>query len=328
MIKLTKHIFSLVALAIIATSCLPDPIPIHIEEAESKLVISSQVIPDENMIVSVTRSIGALDYSSNDESITGIPTDLIEKILVDNAIVTITYEGITDTLKPIFDQPGFYFSVETPQYKNNLYELYVYDPKTTDTVTSKAIMLDQVRLDNIEANKEFFDGYEKMNVTYSFTDPVDEANWYMVNIIAPNTAAQDTNMDNINSFFAGDDRFLTETIFFSDKIIENGSYTATEELYYWESDTVIVTISNISEGYFWFLHASQRNDNFIATFLNDPSTYPTNIEGGYGFFFTHYPDFKAWDIAADEEISIDDILADSVANSFTDLFRGGGFAFN
>lgn len=293
--KTLRNIFIAISITLSFNSCLPEPIPIELDETESKLVISSQLIPEEIMIVIVTRSISALDYSQEDGAIS---SELLNEILVDGALVTITYDGIVDTLQEVVGIPGLYASASTPQIINTVYKLYVYDPATGDTVTSQAAMLRQITMDSVSAKREVLEETEKVIIDYSFTDPVDEENWYMINFISLNENAGE---QTVNPFLE-EEKILTESIFFSDKIIENGMYNGVEEIYYWTSDTIVVTISNISKEYFNFLNSSKRNDNFLSGLLNDPQTYPTNINGGYGFFITHFPDVHILEVKQEDGV--------------------------
>jgi hypothetical protein len=52
---------------------------------------------------------------------------------------------------------------------------------------------------------------------------------------------------------------------------------------------VIVTLSNVSKGYFDYLSARQRGGSGFAGALGEPITYPSNIVNGYGYFSSHYP---------------------------------------
>jgi len=213
--KTIKHILLTIIAAFSLLSCLPDPIDIEIEEAESKLVISSQIIPDQVMIISVSRSIGALDYSVENG---GNSIELLNELLVSNAFVTVTHDDIVDTLTMIANLPGFYVSTNTVQNINSVYDLFVYDPESKDTVRSQAIMLQKVPMDSVKVTKQIDNTIEHLLVDYSFTDPVDEENWYMINFISVNN---NIDTSGINPFVQ-EDKVLTESVIFSDKIIENG----------------------------------------------------------------------------------------------------------
>ena len=51
-------------------------------------------------------------------------------------------------------------------------------------------------------------------------------------------------------------------------------------------------MSNISPEYYKYL--SIRNDNRynLAGFASEPLNYPTNVQGGYGYFNLHVPDVR------------------------------------
>ncbi|HEX8549775.1 MAG TPA: DUF4249 family protein, partial [Cytophagaceae bacterium] len=50
-------------------------------------------------------------------------------------------------------------------------------------------------------------------------------------------------------------------------------------------DSLVFSFANISEGYYKFLKAGPSgSQDILTTSLSEPFNYPTNIEGGYGFF--------------------------------------------
>jgi hypothetical protein len=46
-------------------SCEPKPIDIDVKPAEARLVVSSQIVPQKNMIIALTKSFSPLDPISN-----------------------------------------------------------------------------------------------------------------------------------------------------------------------------------------------------------------------------------------------------------------------
>ena len=279
-----KNLLYIITIGLLSASCVPDPIDIKIDEAPTKLVVSSQVIPSSIMIVTVSKSFGALSYSSEEED--SLSQELIDQLLVDSANVTISYDGITEQLFPISNTPGVYWSFTTPQILNTTYTLNVYDPETDLTVSSSAEMLAQVELDTTYGVKDNSTSFEKIVMSYQFTDPSSEANWYMLNFYAQNN-------DSVQSGSPfNNEEIPTQTLLLSDQTFGSSAVSGTVDLFDWPNDTVFVSLSNISQDYFDYLSARQKSGNLFTDIVKEPITYPSNIEGGYGYFTTHFPDVR------------------------------------
>jgi len=271
------------SLTVALTSCQPKPLKVDLEQAETKLVISSQLIPNSVMIVTVSKSFAALDQT-NEKDTTG--NDLLNQILVSNAQVTITYEGIEEPLFAIPNLNGFYASINVPQKLNVEYKLKVYDPETNLQITSTETMLKQIPFDSVSASKGIDTSSNNVLLEYSFTDPADKINYYMVNIYA---TSKDTSQ--VNSPFEKNTAEQV-TILLSDVAFNGEKFEGERTLYNWTTDTIVSSLSNISEGYFNYLSARKRGGNMISSLMGEPINYPTNIVGGYGFFTTHFPDIR------------------------------------
>ncbi len=278
-------IYLLASLIIVLYSCRPKPIDIKIDEEPQKLVISSQVIPNDIMIVTVSKSFGSLAYSEENGDIAS--TDIINELLVQDALVIISYNDVTDTLHSIEDLPGIYISIETPQYLNANYNLFVHDSQTGETVTSLTNMLEQVTFNSVSAIASSSQSFDVVTVNYDFTDPENEENWYMVNFYTQSNSSVEN-----GSPFSTNSSIPTETVLLSDRTFENSTYIGNHDLFDWNQDTVLVSISNINEDYYDYLTIRQRSGNLFTDLVKEPINYPTNVLGGYGFFTAHFPDLK------------------------------------
>ena len=287
--NILKHISILFSLMIIITSCQPKPLEIELEQAEVKLVISSQIIPNSVMIVSVSKSFAALDYAE-DYDTTDNSLAMIDKIMVKNAKITVSYNGVVDELFPIPEIPGFYASMTTPQYINTEYTLEVYDPKTKLSVSSKSKMLENVPFNSITATRGTGSDSSNIHIKLSFTDNGAEKNWYMLNFYTPS-------VDTINSGSLFQNTPENEaTVLLSDIDFNGTVFTGEQTMFYWNSDTIVASISNISKEYFDYLDARRRGGKLFSTLFKEPINYPTNVKNGYGFFTTHYPDVQVLEV--------------------------------
>lgn len=266
-------------------NCRPKSIDIDLPQAEKKLVISSQVIPGSIMVVTVSRSLDTRGFNIDEDSLS---QNVLNQLLVDSGTVTISYNGISDTLFSAPGVPGVFLSVTTPQILNTTYNLYAKDYNTGMEVTASAFMLPQVVLNNASAIKDTSGEFDVTTVSYDFTDPQGEDNWYMVNFYAQKDSSSVGGGFNLNE----NDNVLKETIILTDKDFSTANYSDTYLLRDWNQDTIAVSISNISKGYYDYLSARLRSGGLFTSITREPVNHPTNIIGGYGFFTTHKPSIK------------------------------------
>ncbi len=273
------NILFFIAILFTMQACLPEALPSDVEQAESKLVISSQVIPNNFMVITVSRSFSALEGNNSQ-------TD-IDQYLVQNALVVLSYNGITDTLRKIENTPGVYFSTFKLEDENQQFNLYVYDSLSGNSVTSTSKMLERVDLETIEISakptESLLDTIYELNAT--FTD-IDSENWYVLNVINTDKVGE-------SSVFSLEGESTTYTMLISDKLYDTQKIEVSEEIIGFEMpDTALVMFSNISEDYFRYLDARKRGGSILASLTGEPVNHPSNVVGGYGFFNTHNPSIR------------------------------------
>src|SRR5688572_26179878 len=82
----------LLLISYILTSCLPDPLEVHnIPAVKPQIVVSSQIISDQALVILLTKTVGALEASDDSD-----PEELIAQIAVNDAVATITGPAGTD----------------------------------------------------------------------------------------------------------------------------------------------------------------------------------------------------------------------------------------
>lgn len=263
---------------IMMTSCIPDPLPVDsIPQLHSKIVVSSQVTSNQSVIIFLTKSIGALD-ASDDTDI----EDLLDLITINDATVVIKNNTATYTLD--FVGEGVYSGTSIPLTEGVEYELVVTSP-SMGTATSTTTVKGQVRFESLEGN--IYDtGYDTLaHLRYSFRDPAGE-NFYMINV------------QRITSEYEPED-FLNPRIFTNllrDNLFSQQLHTDELKVFggrdYVPGDTLGVFLSNISEDYHDFIEVRLDSRYNFADFLGEPANYPTNVEGGLGFFNLYIPDVR------------------------------------
>lgn len=281
-------LFKFLVLFLLLSACLPKPIDIDIEPYQPKLVVSSQIIPGRVMIVALTKSFSALSNSTEADT---VPATFLDSILVSDAIVTVNYLGNTDTLFMI--TPGIYASINTLQYSYGVYTLSAKDPASGLEITATSTLLPKVDFDTAYPVITRAVGDTSIKVKFEFDD-LPEKNWYAINYYVKRNG---TGID-INSIFsAGSNKVLTELELLSDLTFSDSHYTGETTLSgIGFTDTIAVSIANISEGYFEFLTAYKRAGGLFNQLTGEPVNYTSNVIGGHGYFNTHYPDIRVFDL--------------------------------
>lgn len=293
-----KYIFGAFSLLFIFSlgSCRPEPLEIDIPLQEPQTVVFSQVIPGEFMTIALTKSISALDFSEEEGD--SLNQDLLNSLLETEATVTISYRDVTDTLFEIPSNSssmgtGVYVSLQTPQYINEEYTLNV-TTKDGRKLSSKSMMLPMVEFAEVTPIIKKTAEDTLVTVNFKFED-LPENNWYMLNFYT-NGGGEEDGID-LNSFFSSGSNVLKKTELLNDISFNGTTYEGTVELPdIAPTDSLVVTLSNINETYYQFLDIRKTSSNFFTELTKEPVTSPTNIEGGLGFFNTHFPDIKFYDL--------------------------------
>jgi hypothetical protein len=279
------------ALALALHACIPDPVEIEIPQAEPKLVVASQMLPGNFLLVNVSRSFGALEYSQ-DQSDT-LSDDLLERILADSARVVLSWPGGRDTLLGV--GAGTYIG-GSELIPDETYTLEVFDSLSGASVSAIASVLPPVALDSVRWRYNIqeiafgdstFRRDTLIDLIIQFTDPAGP-HAYMLNayrVRIPDSTAL-TNLFNTGSGIP--------TIALNDRLFSSPVYRDTITYAEFEpGDTLAVALSSISQTYYDFLTARQRSGTSIfALLLREPISFPTNIQGGYGFFNLHLPSIR------------------------------------
>lgn len=278
---------ALCAIGIISIlSCIPEEVLIEVTPAEPQIVISSQILPGDIMVVFVTRSFSALEGNENTLS-----DDFLDKIVVENADVTLTFNGQTETLDPIEDVSGIYVSDIGLNFGDSKIRLDVTDPQTGQQVHATTMALPRITPDSVAFLEEIVGNDTTHSIYYSFTDPPATDNWFVLNTFDPRGFVDGVS-NNPLSFLGGDNGTFYEELI-SDQQFDEPVFEKTIKLENpIQSDTIAFLFSNISEGYFRFLDSRQRTGGIISSATSEPINHPTNVVGGLGYFNAQNPSIK------------------------------------
>lgn len=261
-------------------SCLPEPLELdNVPELKPQIVVASQIVPEEGLVVLLTRTFGALDASENSD-----PEMLFNQIAINDALVILTGPGGMDTLQLI--ENGFYGGVPIALIEGARYDLFVRSVSLGE-VTASTEVQSRVRFENVEAElyyNEFDDTLA--HITYSLNDPK-ENNWYMVNVQSVERESYLENLINPRE----------HTYLFYDSIFNGENYVDQFLVFrrdYQPGDTIAVSLSNIGKAYYDFMKLRMDNRYNFIEFISEPVDYPTNVVGGKGFFNLYVPDIRTF----------------------------------
>jgi hypothetical protein len=268
-------------LLLLLPSCMPDPLEVkNIPHVKSEIVVSTQMLEDETILVLLTKTFGALEVTDNSN-----PVRLIEQIAVRDATVTISGPDGSYNLDDF--GYGVYGGVGIPFVDGETYELHV-SSETLGEVYASAMLKRKVPFNDVNADL-YYDEYGDTlaHLTYSISDP-NEKNWYMLGV-------QEIHREHIINNFINprshtelfDDQDSSEQINYLDQ------YRVIPRVYE-PGDTIVVSLSNISEEYYEFMKLRLDNRFSFMEFLGEPIHYPSNVVGGKGFFNLNVPDFQVF----------------------------------
>jgi hypothetical protein len=274
-----KKEWMMIAGAFLLSRCVPDPLDVkNVPVLQPHIVVSSQVIPGQSIAVLLTKSIGALEAGSSTDAQT-----LLNEIVINDASVTISYQGKTDTLQ--FISTGVYGSVTTPLIAGEEYRLMVSSP-SMGSVSASTFMKPQVKFESVDAHLYVTGNDTLAKVNYTFNDPPGK-NWYMIDVQRFRSRQDLTQQLNPRIFI----KIQTDDSF--DGLSRHDSLTVPFRRFS-EGDTVAVVLANISEEYYHYLSVSLDNRNSVSALVSEPLNLPTNVQNGYGYFNMHFPDVRVF----------------------------------
>ncbi len=262
-------------------------VPLEVEPAEEKMSLSSLLIGDEGILVSVSKSFSALSGTS----LAQIQENPIDALFVSRGTIQFKSNGNTILGEKFEDVPGFYFADFSAYTLGDSLEISVYDSVSTQQIKARTKIMSSVAIDSVQFRSV------KENILLDtlkvyLTDPVTtQINYFVVHIYRSSSFLNILN--NNDSLLVQSDSLVQIESIFSDIGIDSTilirSYTIEKNP---SNDTLIAVLSHIEEGYFRFLDARKRNENGGGGIFNEPINFPSNVENGYGYFSAHNPAYK------------------------------------
>tara|TARA_B100001173_G_C15998847_1_gene552503 strand:- start:197 stop:1069 length:873 start_codon:yes stop_codon:yes gene_type:complete len=270
-------------------SCRPQPLDIQLDRYEPDIVVASQIVPNYVMMVGLTRSFTVLSNAGYDSE---GDAQTFSNLLIDSALVTVMSESGIDTLYML--SPGLFASVNELEETGGSYYLRVVDYDLNKVVEATSTMKENVPLNKVVPSLHIEEGDTTIDIYLKFKDIPNQSNFYVLSVYSRNS--NKGGLD-VNAFFKNGSNNIEYQELIDDKdqngdMIErsfNLSSISTD-------DSLMVLLSNISEGYFSFLESRERSGNPLSEITNEPVNYPSNVNRGLGYFNTHYPSIRFFDL--------------------------------
>lgn len=268
---------AILVITVIVASCLPDPLQTgEMPTLESKMVISSQMLPRRGLTIIVTRSLDALDAGSESDL-----ENLLRQIVVQDAVAILHYGNQTDTLLNLGN--GVYEDLNVTWREGVRYTLNVKS-ETLGEVSSDAMMIPPVPFDSVTTRLVYSSIDSLLQTNFTFTDRPGK-NYYVVSVQEIPNLQDPDQLLNPPIF----NHLIDDTGFDGQEI--RGQFTTFYPRFS-RGDSVAVFLSTVSAEYYNFLQMRNDDRYNLATFASEPLRYPTNVQGGYGFFNLHLPSVR------------------------------------
>ncbi len=254
----TKYIIAVIS-AIVLVSCdLEREIIVKLPEHKPQLSVEWYIVEGKPFRMTLTESVSYFGQPA-------LP-------LISNALVTITYNGITDTLKNRFrlgENSRFfnYASDKTAPYgANTTFTMFIRDPKGREA-TATATSLDPPITDSPQLL--WNNSNTESSLLTSIVDFPGQINYFRVLVHNGSTSTP----------------FVADS-WFNDQISSIGRITIGSRFAFERGDTAISTVYHISKEYHDFLRSVRTAQNANNSPFGQPSSLVSNIKGGTGIFTT------------------------------------------
>jgi hypothetical protein len=265
-INMLKNIFPVAAITFLAACNLSKEVEIELPEYERQPVVECYLEPGKPFRLLLTQSYGFFDPFALDTNL----VSFAQKTLLQNALVTITYNGRTDTLAnppiPVFEENPikFFNYVGTnlvPATPGTEFVLNITLPANGGNATGRTTMLPLVPIDSIVVEFSTTADSLARNLTY-ITDDQNEVNFYR-------RMLHYSSLDSLpEQDFLVTDRFSTTSL-----IAFGSGYEAKE------GDTVFNTIFHIERAYYDYAESVQLAVIGNLNPFAQPSPIKSNVSG-------------------------------------------------
>lgn len=268
-------------LIIFFAGCELFELPITVEPAEERMVLSSLMLGENAILLAASRSFSALSARSLDD----LEENFVEAIMVNRGYVML-HNGRDSLELQQFGLPGFYFGTADFLAIGDSLHVSVYDSLRDQTVTASTRFMEPVAIDSAGMQRVSDGEFATNRLKIRFDEsPVDQ--FFSLHVY---NASSTLLIEEMDSLFFHQENLLLHSSVFTDRAAVDGVIRREIDLdAHAGADTVVVVLSNVEEGYFRFLDALRRAEGIVAALANEPVNLPGNVNGGYGYFSAHQP---------------------------------------
>ncbi len=281
-----KYISFFALIVLFFTACIPEPLKVDLPEEKPLIVVSSQILPNRTLVVFLTNSFSSLQ--SGTDTSQNIKTNLLETLLIDKALVTLTYNGKTEKLYRI--EKGIYGTFDAVQIENQSYTLFVKGSLTGREATATTTFIMPAQIDSATAKIEIDDAFGAkdtvLKTKIQISDDPKQKNYYMVNYIS---LAGSKGLDFTKLLFGNSnkaDLFTDDVADTNHKIVRKNNFSLNPK------DTLVATVFSVTKEYYEYQNSYQKNGGFFSQLIGEPITIPTNVKNGQGFFNMALPSIR------------------------------------
>ncbi len=260
------------------TSCKPKPLEIDIPEESPKIVVNS-FAAEGYIVLYLTKSFSPLADTADQ--------DFVKSLGIAGADAKLIYKGTTISFEELPD------SLEA----NGIYLAQVDNLAPNETITLEASAdglppikattsaLPLIEDFDFELVRNPFDS-AYATLFYSFND---------VNVHAHNYYAIAISGGKEEEIFQGVDTLrdlnTSKYVLFDDLEYPYATIDGAINILADPYDTLNISLAQINQEYYKYLQVSQKAGSFFSSITKEPINYPSNVEGGYGFFNAFLPYF-------------------------------------
>lgn len=283
-IKLNVFLLFIAFLGII--SCTPPPLDVNLPLLTAKPVVAVQfgydsVTEQSVVLITLSRSLSAKDGKIPTVDSSG--NVIGREDMIEHAEMNLTVGGIQYPCTEV--ESGIYAAFNVIMNGNEWCTISARDASGQKLMNAVTQSTTPVRFNQVWLNRS-----GNVNVIhYELQDNPATRDWYVVNYLVKQK--QDSTRRYTDPVYIA--KRLTEQRLdfdlFSDKDFQSNRLQITRTVDDPEADTIGIALSHIDEGFFNFLTAQKRQGLLVNQLRSEVINFPTNIEGGYGYFSMHSP---------------------------------------
>lgn len=271
---------------VLFTSCTPEPLDIDIPQVEQKPVLTSQYFFDSSSNQSVFLVILTRTLSVTNDAIPKLDSNglnINSTYFISGARIQLSTTAGETELVEVVD--GTYIAENIVFIPGEICSIDAKDERGKKIISAQTIAMPQKDFTSLSVLKV----QNQLQLNYQINDNINKPNWYLVNYFVKQQNDTVTKYADPN-YIA---RKLTEQRLdfdlYTDADFTNGLFNFSKKIPLTGFDSMAVAITEITQGYYQFLTAQKRYGKLINQLRGEAMSFPTNVNGGLGYFTLNQP---------------------------------------